>query len=198
MPDRFIKRLFDIVFSLVIIIFICSWLFPIIALLIKLDSKGPVFFIQLRLGHDSRCFKCYKFRSMHINADADKRQATRNDRRITRVGAFLRKTSLDEFPQFFNVFKGEMSIVGPRPHMIVLNEKYAHLTPKLKERQSVKPGITGWAQVKGYRGETASAYSMIERIEADVWYLKNWSFGLDIKIIVRTLLITLKGDKNAF
>lgn len=195
---RFSKRLFDVLFSLFFILFVFSWLYPILAILIKLESKGPVFFIQTRTGRNNTHFKCYKFRSMRVNTDADKIQATRDDRRITRVGAFMRKTSLDELPQFFNVLIGNMSIVGPRPHMLSHTEEYSQLTEKFKARHILRPGITGWAQIRGLRGEVKTAEAMIKRVDADVWYLKNWSFLLDLKIIFLTFWITLKGDKNAY
>jgi putative colanic acid biosynthesis UDP-glucose lipid carrier transferase len=198
MLSKFFKRSFDIIFSLFFIIFVFSWLFPILAVLIKLESKGPIFFIQLRTGRNNTHFKCYKFRSMRLNNDADKKQATRNDHRITVIGAFLRKTSLDELPQFFNVLIGNMSIVGPRPHMISHTEKYSRLTDQYVVRHSLKPGITGWAQICGLRGEVNNAEAMLKRVDADVWYLKNWSFLLDLKIIFLTFWITLKGDKNAY
>ncbi len=197
MLNSFFKRLFDVIFSLFIIVFI-SWLFPILALVIKLESEGPVFFVQLRTGRNNKHFKCYKFRSMLLNNDADKKQATRHDHRITKTGAFLRKTSLDELPQFFNVLIGNMSIVGPRPHMISHTDEYSQLTDKFKVRHSLKPGITGWAQICGLRGEVVNNEAMLRRVDADVWYLKNWSFLLDIKIIFLTFWITLKGDKNAY
>jgi putative colanic acid biosynthesis UDP-glucose lipid carrier transferase len=198
MLKRFFKRTFDIVFSLFIIIFILSWLYPILAILIKLGSSGPVFFVQLRTGRDGAHFRCYKFRSMRLNTDADKLQATRNDERVTRFGAFLRKTSLDELPQFFNVLAGNMSIVGPRPHMVSHTEEYSQLTDKYKARHSHRPGITGWAQINGLRGEAADTNAILKRVDADVWYLKNWSFLLDLKIIFVTFWITIKGDKNAY
>jgi putative colanic acid biosynthesis UDP-glucose lipid carrier transferase len=198
MLNSFFKRLFDVIFSLFIIIFVISWLFPILALVIKLESEGPVFFVQVRTGRNNKNFKCYKFRSMLLNNDSDKKQATRYDYRVTKTGAFLRKTSLDEFPQFFNVLIGNMSIVGPRPHMISHTEEYSQLTDKFKVRHSLKPGITGWAQIRGLRGEVTDKEAMIKRVDADVWYLKNWSFLLDIKIIFLTFWITLKGDKNAY
>lgn len=135
---------------------------------------------------------------MHVNTDADRKQATRNDHRITKIGAFLRRTSLDELPQFFNVLAGNMSIVGPRPHMISHTEKYQQLTDNYKIRQQLKPGITGWAQISGFRGEIADNDAILNRVNADVWYLKNWSFMLDLKIIFLTFWITLRGDKNAY
>ncbi|MGN6639979.1 MAG: exopolysaccharide biosynthesis polyprenyl glycosylphosphotransferase [Mucilaginibacter sp.] len=198
MPAQIFKRTFDIIFSLLIILFVFSWLCPLIAILIRLESNGPVFFIQLRTGQNDFNFKCYKFRSMYVNTEADKRQATRNDHRITKVGAVLRRTSLDELPQFFNVLAGNMSIVGPRPHMISHTEKYQQLTDNYKIRQSLKPGITGWAQVCGFRGEIADNDAILNRVNADVWYLKNWSFMLDLKIIFLTFWITVRGDKNAY
>src|SRR5579863_3906509 len=196
MPARIFKRSFDILFSLFIILFIFSWLCPILAILIKLESKGPVFFSQVRTGINGSRFKCYKFRSMRVNHDADSKQATRNDYRVTRTGAFLRKTSLDELPQFFNVLIGNMSIVGPRPHMISHTEKFERLTDNYKIRHSLKPGITGWAQVSGLRGELVNSETMLKRVDAEIWYLRNWSFSLDLKIIFLTFWITLKGDKN--
>jgi putative colanic acid biosynthesis UDP-glucose lipid carrier transferase len=198
MLSRFFKRSFDIIFSLFIIIFVFSWLYPILAILIKLESKGPVFFVQLRTGKNGEHFKCYKFRSMRVNHEANHKQATRDDQRITKTGAVLRKTSLDELPQFFNVLIGNMSIVGPRPHMLSHTEQYSQLTDKFKARHALKPGITGWAQICGYRGEVSNAEAMLKRVDADVWYMKNWSFGLDLKIILLTFWITLKGDKNAY
>ncbi len=196
--NRSIKRAFDIGFSVFVLIFIFSWLLPILALLIKLSSEGPVFFVQVRSGRDNKPFKCYKFRSMRVNKDADKKQATRDDKRITKIGAFMRKTSLDELPQFFNVIKGNMSIVGPRPHMISHTEQYSQLIDRFMVRHFLKPGITGWAQVKGLRGETKTVEEMLGRVEADVWYLENWSFLLDLKIIFLTVTNSIVGDKNAF
>ena len=198
MLRRFYKRSFDILFSLIIILFVFSWLYPILAILIKLGSKGPVFFVQVRTGRHNTQFRCYKFRSMRINHDADTKQATLNDHRITPIGAFMRKTSLDELPQFFNVLIGNMSIVGPRPHMVSHTEEYSQLTEKYKSRHLIRPGITGWAQILGLRGEVKNAEAMIKRVDADVWYLKNRSFLLDLKIIFLTFWITLKGDKNAY
>jgi Undecaprenyl-phosphate glucose phosphotransferase len=198
MLNRFFKRLFDIVFSLFIILFVFSWLFPILAMIIKYSSKGPVFFIQKRSGRDNEAFNCYKFRSMKVNQDSDNKQATRNDTRITKIGAFMRKTNLDELPQFFNVLKGNMTVVGPRPHMLKHTEEYSKLIDQFMVRHFLKPGITGWAQVNGLRGETKTTEDMLQRVEADVWYLENWSFLLDLKIIFLTFWGTVKGDKNAF
>ncbi|MFD2145265.1 undecaprenyl-phosphate glucose phosphotransferase [Mucilaginibacter antarcticus] len=196
--NRSIKRLFDVVFSLFVIVFVISWLFPILAIIIKLQSKGPVFFTQVRSGKDNIPFKCFKFRSMRVNNDADQRQASRTDDRITPIGAFMRKTSLDEFPQFFNVLIGSMSVVGPRPHMVSHTERYSQLIDQFMVRHFLKPGITGWAQISGFRGETKTTEDMLQRVEADVWYLENWSFLLDLKIIFLTFWNVVKGEENAF
>ena len=192
------KRLFDISFSVFVIIFVLSWLYPIIALLIKLESKGPVLFKQKRSGRSNEPFYCLKFRSMTVNANADQQQATKNDKRVTKVGAFLRKTSLDELPQFINVLIGNMSVIGPRPHMLSHTEQYAALIDKFMVRHFLKPGITGWAQVNGHRGETRTTDDMAKRVEADVWYLEHWSFLLDMKIMFLTVYNILKGEKNAY
>jgi exopolysaccharide biosynthesis polyprenyl glycosylphosphotransferase len=191
------KRTFDILFALMVIVTLLSWLIPLIAILIKLDSKGPVFFKQLRTGKNGKPFYCLKFRSMKLSADADSKQASKNDSRITPLGAFLRKTSLDELPQFFNVLVGDMSIVGPRPHMLKHTEDYCQIIHNYMVRHTVTPGITGLAQVKGYRGETKETTAMINRVNADIWYIKNWSFYLDIKIIVLTFMQVFKGHENA-
>ncbi len=196
--NRAIKRIFDIVFSSLVIVFILSWLFPIIYFLIKMESEGPVFFVQTRSGLNNMPFNCYKFRSMTVNKDSDSVQATRGDARITKLGAFLRKTSLDELPQFFNVLLGNMSVVGPRPHMLSHTEQYSKLIDQFMVRHFIKPGITGWAQTNGLRGETKTVNDMLGRVEADVWYMENWSFLLDIKIIVMTVFKSVYGDKNAF
>jgi Undecaprenyl-phosphate glucose phosphotransferase len=196
--SRFSKRLFDIIFSSLVIIFILSWMYPILAILIKLSSKGPVLFKQKRSGLDNNEFLCYKFRSMSQSFDADTKQATKQDSRITIIGSFLRKTSLDEFPQFFNVFKGEMSVVGPRPHMLKHTEQYSALIKKYMVRQLVKPGITGAAQIRGYRGETKELNDMEGRVKWDVWYIENWTFFLDINIIFGTVFDFLKGDEKAY
>ncbi len=198
MLNRFIKRVFDIGFSLFVILFVFSWLFPILAILIKTSSPGPIFFVQTRSGRDNEPFKCYKFRSMRVNSDSDSKQATKDDVRKTKVGAFLRRTNLDELPQFFNVILGNMTIVGPRPHMLKHTEEYSKLIDQFMVRHFLKPGITGWAQVNGLRGETKTTEDMLQRVEADVWYLENWSFLLDLKIIFLTFYGTFKGDKNAF
>jgi len=196
--NRIIKRAFDICFSLFVIVFIFPFVFPVIALLVKLSSNGPVFFKQLRSGKDNKCFYCYKFRTMRVNKNADKIQAIKNDMRVTKIGSFLRKSNLDELPQFFNVLKGNMSVVGPRPHMIFHTEQYSKIINKYMVRHFVKPGITGWAQVNGYRGNTAEKHLMEKRIEHDMWYLENWNIWLDIQIIFMTTFNVVKGEKNAY
>ena len=192
------KRFIDCLFSLLIVAFFLSWLVPLIALLIKLDSSGPVFFRQLRTGKDGLPFYCLKFRSMCVNSECDSRQASREDCRITRVGRLLRKTSLDELPQFFNVLRGEMSVVGPRPHMLKHTEQYNGLLDNFMIRHAVPPGITGWAQVIGCRGETREVSAMAKRLEADLWYMENWSFLLDIKIILLTIQVCIKDTKHVY
>lgn len=196
--NRIRKRLFDIVFSLFVIVFILSWLLPLLALIIYLDSPGPVFFKQLRTGKGGKAFTCLKFRSMTMNHEADIRQATVDDDRLTRVGRFLRHTNLDELPQFFNVLKGEMSIVGPRPHMLKHTCDYSKVIDQYMIRQFIRPGITGWAQVHGYRGETKTLEEMQGRVEHDLWYMENWALWLDVRIILLTIYMTLKGDDHAF
>jgi putative colanic acid biosynthesis UDP-glucose lipid carrier transferase len=192
------KRLFDIVFSSLIIIFLLSWLVPILAFLIKRESKGTVFFTQIREGVKGKPFMCYKFRSMGINKMADKIQATKNDHRVTKIGAFIRKTSIDELPQFFNVLKGDMSVVGPRPHMLSQSEKFKKIVNKYMVRHFVKPGITGLAQVKGYRGEIETESDIKNRVKYDIFYVENWSFFLDIKIILLTIKNAIKGEEKAY
>ena len=194
--NRLIKRTFDIIFSSLVILLLFSWLFPIIALLIKLDSKGSVFFIQRRTGIDNNIFNCIKFRTMQVNDDSDSKQAQTNDSRISSVGAILRKFNIDELPQFINVLLGEMSVVGPRPHMLKHTDQYSALINHYKVRHYVKPGVTGWAQVNGYRGLTDELWKMEKRVDFDMEYLKNWNFWWDLKIIY----LTVFGDdtyKNA-
>lgn len=198
MQNRFIKRLFDIIFSLLVITLVLSWLYPLLALLIKFESRGPVVFKQLRSGRNNANFWCYKFRSMRINDDSHGRQACRNDERITKMGRILRKTSLDELPQFFNVLLGNMSVVGPRPHMLKHTEQYRNMIDKYMVRHFLKPGITGWAQINGLRGETKDISLMERRVEHDIWYVKNWSALLDTKIIILTVFNALRGEDNAF
>lgn len=195
---RFKKRLFDIFFSLLVILFLLSWLYPILGLLIKLQSPGPVLFRQLRSGRDNFPFWCYKFRSMRVNDESDHLQATRSDSRITPIGRFLRRSSLDELPQFLNVLKGDMSVVGPRPHMLVHTERYRTIVDSFMVRHFHKPGITGWAQVNGCRGETSHPSEMVKRIKRDIWYIENWSLMLDIRILFLTVYLLLKGDEKAF
>lgn len=193
-----LKRCFDIVVSSFIVIFILSWLIPMVSLLIKLESRGRIFFIQQRSGRDNNSFWCLKFRSMIPNSLCDLVQATKGDNRITKMGAFLRRTNLDEFPQFLNVFKGEMSIVGPRPHMLKHTEEYSNQVEMYMARLYLKPGVTGWAQANGYRGEIKDIELMKKRVEHDIWYMENWSLWLDIKIMYLTVINVLKGEENAY
>ena len=196
--NTILKRTFDITFSLFIIIFLLSWITPIIGLIIKIESRGPVFFKQTRNGIKFREFTCYKFRSMIENNDADIQQATKNDKRVTKIGKILRKTSLDELPQFFNVLIGNMSVVGPRPHMIRENERYSKSVDKFMVRHFVKPGITGLAQVKGFRGEIETDEDIINRVKYDIYYLENWSLILDLNIVFLTTINFLTGQKKAY
>ncbi|WP_299393628.1 undecaprenyl-phosphate glucose phosphotransferase [uncultured Gelidibacter sp.] len=196
--NTIVKRTFDIVLSIFIIVFILSWLAPIIAILIKLDSKGPVFFKQPRNGFNYRVFDCYKFRSMILNSEAHISQATRGDERVTKFGSFLRKTSLDELPQFVNVLFGDMSVVGPRPHMVSHTNIYANRIDKFMVRHFVKPGITGLAQISGFRGEVETDKDIIGRVKYDIYYIENWSLLLDLKIIFRTVYNAIKGDEKAY
>jgi len=194
--NKMFKRIFDICFSVFVIVFVLSWLIPLIALLIKLETKGPVFFKQQRSGKNNLPFFCLKFRSMSVNSEAHIKQATKFDSRITKVGAFIRKTSIDELPQFFNVLAGNMSVVGPRPHMLQHTEQYSAIIDKFMVRHLLLPGITGWAQVNGLRGETNLEGDMEKRVEADIWYLENWSMLLDLKIAFLTVWqIFTKNDK---
>jgi putative colanic acid biosynthesis UDP-glucose lipid carrier transferase len=192
------KRIFDIIFSGLVIVFVLSWLIPLVGILIWIESRGPFFFKQPRTGKDNKIFTCLKFRSMRVNDRSHLQQASRNDNRVTRIGRFLRRTSLDEFPQFINVLKGEMSIVGPRPHMVRHTDEYSKLIGMYMVRQFLKPGITGWAQVNGFRGETQAVHQMQERVEHDLWYLENWSLIFDLKIMYMTVFNKLRGEKNAF
>ena len=196
--NRLIKRVFDLFFSLLVVIFLLSWLFPILAFLIKKQSKGPILFKQLRTGKKNQPFWCYKFRSMRVNADSNSKQAQKDDDRVTPIGKFIRKTSLDELPQFFNVLLGDMSVVGPRPHMLKHTEEYNELIDDFMVRHFVKPGITGLAQVTGLRGETKEVEDMKRRVNADINYVLNWSVIEDLKIVFLTVIVTLKGDENAF
>ena len=195
--NKFLKRTFDIVVSALTCLVVLPFL-PIIALIIKMQSPGPLFFVQNRTGLNGHTFKCYKFRSMHVNNQADTLQATKDDPRKFPFGEFMRKTNIDEFPQFFNVLKGDMSIVGPRPHMMLHTEMYGKLIDKYMVRHFCRPGITGWAQVTGFRGETKELWQMEERIRRDIWYLENWTFWLDLKIILKTALTIIRPDKKAY
>ncbi len=196
--NKFVKRLFDISLSLFIIVFVLSWLTPILAILIRLESKGPVFFKQSRNGFNYKEFDCYKFRSMTPNKNAHLHQATKGDQRITKIGAFIRKTSIDELPQFFNVLFGDMSVVGPRPHMVSHTNLYAQRVDKFMVRHFVKPGITGLAQVSGFRGEIETDKDIINRVKYDIFYIENWSLLLDIKIMIQTFTNALKGEEKAY
>lgn len=195
--NKVVKRAFDIVFSSVFLL-LSAFLFPIVWLMIRLQSPGPLFFKQLRTGLDGKDFYCYKFRSMHVNADADRLQATKDDPRKFPFGDFMRKTNIDEIPQFWNVLKGDMSIVGPRPHMLAHTELYSQLIGKYMVRHFVKPGVTGWAQVTGFRGETKELWQMEGRVKRDIWYMEHWSIWLDIRIIWLTFKTIFVHDKNAY
>lgn len=195
--NKFIKRAFDIVVSSIV----CLCLLPfylLIGLIIKRQSPGPIIFRQMRTGINGKTFVCYKFRSMHVNKDADEQQATKNDPRKFPFGDFMRRTNIDEFPQFFNVLRGDMSIVGPRPHMLHHTEMYGQLIDKYMVRHFCKPGITGWAQVTGYRGETKELWQMEERVKRDIWYIEHWTFWLDLRIIFLTAKSIVMPDKNAY
>lgn len=201
--NRVIKRAFDVFFSTFAILFIFSWLFPIIGIAIKLNSKGPVFYRQERWGKRNRPFACIKFRSMHVAAsdignNGKFRQAGKDDDRITKVGRFLRRTSLDELPQFFNVLSGEMSVVGPRPHASLMNQESINTVKNYMVRHQTKPGITGWAQVNGLRGELIEQSMMNARTQHDIWYIENWSFTLDLRIVFLTFWRMVIGDKQAY
>ncbi len=195
--NRAVKRLFDLTLSGFACICMLPF-FPIIALIIKTQSPGPIFFRQERTGLNGKTFQCLKFRSMHVNNEADTAQATKDDPRKFAFGNFMRKTNIDEFPQFLNVLKGDMSIVGPRPHMLHHTEVYGSLIDKYMVRHFSKPGITGWAQVTGFRGETKELWQMEERIRRDIWYIENWSFWLDVRIILMTARSIIMTDKNAY
>jgi putative colanic acid biosynthesis UDP-glucose lipid carrier transferase len=191
-----VKRAFDILFSAVFLFVFFPFVCLVVGIAIRLSSPGTVFFVQERRGKEGRAFRCYKFRSMRMNDDS--RQATADDPRTTRVGRFLRRTNVDELPQFINVLKGEMSVVGPRPHPLWLDEQYASVIDEYMLRYAVKPGITGWAQVNGCRGETKRTEDMERRVSKDLWYQRNWTFALDISIILRTILSMFQGDRNAY
>lgn len=194
---KIFKRTFDIVFSVLVIVFLLSWLTPLLAIIIKIESKGPVFFRQGRPGMDENEFICYKFRSMRMNKTTEK-EASKDDPRVTTIGKFMRKTSIDELPQFINVLFGEMSVVGPRPHLWSQNKEYGNKVKKYMIRHCVKPGITGLAQISGFRGEITRERDMINRIRFDIFYIENWSLILDLKIIFQTVINIFKGDKKAY
>lgn len=196
--NRALKRTFDVVFSLTVLITIFPIMYIIVGIMIKASSPGPILFKQKRTGIYGEEFYCYKFRTMRVNQEADIQQAQKNDPRKTKVGDFLRRTNLDEFPQFMNVLVGDMSVVGPRPHMLKHTEQYSAIIDKYMVRHLVKPGLTGWAQVTGYRGETKTLEQMEGRVKRDVWYLENWSFFLDLKIIFVTVINMFLGEKNAY
>ncbi len=195
--NRWVKRMVDLIISSIVLILSPIILIPV-ALGIKMSSPGPIFFKQKRTGYRGKDFWCYKFRTMRVNAESDKVQATENDPRKTKFGDFLRRTSIDELPQFFNVWRGDMSIVGPRPHMIKHTQDYSALIDKYMLRHTIKPGITGWAQVNGLRGQTKELWQMEKRVEYDVWYAENWNIMLDFKIIFLTVFNAIRGEKNAF
>lgn len=196
--NRLLKRIFDIVFSVIVITLLLSWLYPLLAIIIKKQSKGPVLFKQLRTGKKNESFWCYKFRSMQMNTLSDSLQAQKGDPRLTPIGRFMRRTSIDELPQFFNVLLGNMSVVGPRPHMIKHTDDYNELISNFMVRHFVKPGITGLAQVSGHRGETKTVLQMKRRVKTDIAYMQNWSLIGDLKICMLTVIMSLKGDENAF
>ena len=196
--NRYIKRIADIVFSLIIVLVVLSWLFPILWIIIYIESGTPILFKQLRSGKKNQSFNCLKFRTMYANDKADLIQTSENDERVTKVGKFLRKTSLDELPQFINVLKGEMSVVGPRPHMLKHTEDFSQIVERYFQRHHVKPGITGLAQIKGYRGQISSIQDIKGRVNFDKFYVENWSFSLDLKIILQTIRFIFKPHKKAY
>ena len=198
--NKFVKRMFDVIFALMIIILVLSWLTPILFILIKLESKGPLFYKHKRNGINYKEFYCYKFRSLKINKEIGGTYITKNDTRVTKIGKFLRHSSLDEFPQFYNVLKGDMSVVGPRPHMLSYTDDYSKKIDKYNFifRHNVKPGVTGLAQIRGFRGEIKNDEDIINRIKFDNYYIENWSLVLDIKIIFKTMINVFTGQKEAY
>ena len=198
LENRIVKRTFDIVCSTLFLCTIFPFIYIIVGVAIKMSSPGPIFFKQKRSGEDGKEFWCYKFRSMRVNAQCDTLQATEHDPRKTRIGQIIRKTSIDELPQFINVFKGDMSIVGPRPHMLKHTQEYSLLINKFMVRHFVKPGITGWAQVTGYRGETKELWQMEGRVMRDIWYIEHWTFLLDLYIMYKTVYNAIHGEKEAY
>lgn len=195
---KWIKRGFDILFSFLVIVLILSWLIPLLGILIRLESKGPIIFKQKRNGLNNGEFEVFKFRSMCINGFSDKKQTCMGDQRLTKIGKFIRRTSIDEMPQFINVFLGSMSVVGPRPHPVFMTDQYAKIIDKYMVRHFVKPGVTGLAQVKGYRGEVQDKEQMRNRIRLDKFYIENWSFFLDLEIIMDTVLNSFKKNQNVY
>ncbi|MBN2400228.1 MAG: undecaprenyl-phosphate glucose phosphotransferase [Candidatus Aminicenantes bacterium] len=200
---RLLKRSFDVGFSLLLFVTVFSWLWPLLIVLVKISSPGPVFFKQERWGIKNTPIICYKFRSMvpesrDVDAHGRYQQASRTDKRITRLGGFLRRRNLDELPQFINVLKGDMSVVGPRPHPTPMNLEVKDSIHHYHLRHLVKPGITGWAQINGYRGETSDPEALRKRVEFDIWYIENWSILLDVKIILSSIWLMLKGDSRAY
>lgn len=195
---KIMKRTFDIIFSIVIIVGVLSWVLPILGILIKLESKGPILLRQKRNGLNNKEFYCYKFRSMEVNNETCVNQVSKNDPRVTKIGKIIRKTSIDELPQFYNVLLGDMSVVGPRPHMVSYNQEYILKVDKFMVRHFIKPGITGLAQVKGFRGEIESDYDIINRVKYDIFYIENWSILLDLKIILTTIYHIIRGDEKAY
>lgn len=198
MRNRIKKRAFDIVVSLLFLCTVFPFVLVVVAIVSKLTMPGPLFFKQKRTGYDGRDFNCYKFRSMKVNTDADKVQATKDDPRITKWGSFMRHTNIDELPQFINVLKGDMSLVGPRPHMLAHTDYYSALISDYMIRHYVRPGITGWAQTHGERGETKTVHDMERRVVKDIWYIEHWSFWLDIQIMFKTVADIVHGDDKAF
>lgn len=197
-PNRILKRVFDVCFSLVVLCTIFPIALVVVFILTKITMPGPIFFGQKRTGYDGRTFTCYKFRSMKVNKEADSVQATKDDSRITKWGHIMRHTNIDELPQFFNVLIGDMSVVGPRPHMLAHTDYYSRIISDYMVRHYVKPGITGWAQINGCRGETSTVDEMALRVEKDIWYIENWSLWLDLQIILKTTINIFKNDKKAY
>ena len=198
LENRILKRTFDIVCAALFLCTIFPFIYIVVGIAIKMNSPGPVFFKQKRSGEDGKEFWCYKFRSMRVNTQCDTLQATEHDPRKTKIGEIIRRTSIDELPQFINVLKGDMSIVGPRPHMLKHTKEYSQLINKFMVRHFVKPGITGWAQVTGYRGETKELWQMEGRVIRDIWYIEHWAFLLDLYIIYKTVYNAIHGEKEAY
>lgn len=198
MTNKVVKRLFDIIFSILVIVSVLSWLFPLVSILIYISSGQPILFIQKRSGKRNRNFNCYKFRTMRVNQVADSKQSTKTDQRVTKLGRILRKTSIDELPQFFNTLIGDMSVVGPRPHMLQHTVDFSQKVDRYMMRHNVKPGITGLAQIKGFRGEISNLSELKGRVDLDKFYIEHWSLGFDIKIAFHTIINVLKGQKKAY